>query len=154
MWVFCSRPFFLSRKVRAVEAYTLPAPTERLMGKDAGFLTSIIVVVAWTGIIAAQVVAGAKPLSAFGDINPNVSILVTALVIVAYSAMGGQSSLIKTDKVQFALLGAALLFTLVCLYAGQPVPLADIRFDLTNMSFTPENLVYYLFVVGCSYFVF
>jgi SSS family solute:Na+ symporter len=111
------------------------------------------VVIAWTGIIAAQFVAGAKLLSAFGDIDPNVSIMVTALVIVAYSAMGGQSSVMKTDRVQFALLGGALLFTLVYLYAVQPVQLADIRFDLTNGEFTPENLVYYLFVVGGSYFV-
>jgi SSS family solute:Na+ symporter len=144
---------FLSRKVRAVGAYTLPDLTEKLMGRDARFLTSIIVVIAWTGIIAAQFVAGAKLLSAFGDIDPNVSIMVTALVIVAYSAMGGQSSVMKTDRVQFALLGGALLFTLGYLYAVQPVPLADIRFDLTNDGFTPENLVYYLFVVGGSYFV-
>ena len=145
--------FFLSRKVRAVGAYTLPDLTEKLMGRDARFLTSIIVVIAWTGIIAAQFVAGAKLLSAFGDIDPRISILVTALVIVAYSAMGGQSSVMKTDRVQFALLGGAFFFTLVYLYSGHPVPLADIRFDLTNASFTPENLVYYLFVVGGSYFV-
>ncbi len=123
------------------------------MGRDARFLTSIIVVIAWTGIIAAQFVAGAKLMSAFGSIDPKVSILVTALVIIAYSAMGGQSSVMKTDKVQFALLGGTLLFTLVYLYAGQPVPLEAIRFDLTNEGFTFENLVYYLLVVGGSYFV-
>ena len=144
---------FLSRKVRAVGAYTLPDLTEKLMGRDARFLTSFIVVIAWTGIIAAQFVAGAKLLSAFGNIDPNISITVTALVIVAYSAMGGQSSVMKTDRIQFALLGGALVFTLVYLYAGQPVPLADIRFDLTNGEFTSENLVYYLLVVGGSYFV-
>jgi len=145
--------FFLSRKVRAVGAYTLPDLTEKLMGRDARFLTSIIVVIAWTGIIAAQFVAGAKLLSAFGNIDPNVSITVTALVIVAYSAMGGQSSVMKTDRIQFALLVGALVFTLVYLYAGHPVPLANIRFDLTNGDFTFENLVYYLLVVGGSYFV-
>jgi SSS family solute:Na+ symporter len=145
--------FFLSRKVRAVGAYTLPDLTEKLMGRDARLLTSIIVVIAWTGIIAAQFVAGAKLLSAFGGIDPNVSIIVTALVIVAYSALGGQSSVMKTDRVQFALLGGALVFTLVYLYAGYPVPLAEVRFDLTNGDFTSENLVYYLLVVGGSYFV-
>nr|WP_319490516.1 sodium:solute symporter family protein [uncultured Desulfobacter sp.] len=144
---------FLSRRVRAVGAYTLPDLTEKLMGRDARFLTSIIVVIAWTGIIAAQFVAGAKLLSAFGNIDPNISITVTALVIVAYSAMGGQSSVMKTDRIQFALLVGALVFTLVYLYAGRPVPLADIRFDLTNGDFTFENLVYYLLVVGGSYFV-
>lgn len=145
--------FFLSRKVRAVGAYTLPDLTEKLMGRDARFLTSIIVVIAWTGIIAAQFVAGAKLLSAFGGIDPNVSIMVTALVIVAYSALGGQSSVMKTDRIQFALLGSALVFTLVYLYVVQPVPLPDVRLDLTNGDFTSENLVYYLLVVGGSYFV-
>ncbi len=145
--------FFLSRKVREVGAYTLPDLTEKLMGTDARFLTSIIVVIAWTGIIAAQFVAGAKLLSTFGGIDPRVSILVTALVIVAYSALGGQSSVMKTDRVQFILLGGAILFTLFYLYSGHPVPLADIRLDLTNGQFTLENLVYYLFVVGGSYFV-
>nr|WP_319392381.1 sodium:solute symporter family protein [uncultured Desulfobacter sp.] len=145
--------FFLSRKVRAVGAYTLPDLTEKLMGRDARFLTSIIVVIAWTGIIAAQFVAGAKLLSAFGGIDPNVSIMVTALVIVVYSALGGQSSVMKTDRVQFVLLGGALIFTLVYLYVGHPVSLADVRFDLTNGDFTSENLVYYLLVVGGSYFV-
>ncbi|MCG8549603.1 MAG: sodium:solute symporter family protein [Desulfobacterales bacterium] len=144
---------FLSQKVRQVGAYTLPDLTEKLMGRDARFLTSIIVVIAWTGIIAAQFVAGAKLMSAFGNIDPKVCILVTALVIIAYSAMGGQSSVMKTDKVQFVLLGGTLLFTLVYLYAGQPVPLEGIRFDLTNEGFTFENLVYYLLVVGGSYFV-
>lgn len=144
---------FLSRKVRQVGAYTLPDLTEKLMGKDARLLTSIIVVIAWTGIIAAQFVAGAKLMSAFGSIDPKASILVTALVIIAYSALGGQSSVMKTDKVQFILLGGTLLFTLVYLYAGQPVPLEGIRFDLTNEGFSFENLVYYLVVVGGSYFV-
>ena len=51
---------FLSRNVRAVGAYTLPDLTEKLMGRYAGFLTSIIVVIAWTGIIVAQFVAGAN----------------------------------------------------------------------------------------------
>ena len=55
------------------------------------------------------------------------------------------------QKQKWALLWGTLLFTLVYLYFHHPVPLADIRFDLTNAGFAAEKLVYYLFVVGGSY---
>lgn len=144
---------FLARKVREVDAYTLPDLAERLMGRETRVLISAVVVLAWTGIIAAQFVAGARLLSAFGGVAPSVSILITAFVIIVYSAMGGQASVMKTDRVQFAVLAGALIFTLFYLFRTEGVPLGEIRFEWVNSGFSPKDLLYYLFVVGGSYFV-
>jgi solute:Na+ symporter, SSS family len=145
--------FFLSQKVREVGAYTLPDLSERLIGKEARFLTSVVVVIAWIGIIAAQFVAGAKLLSLFGGITPFYSILITAAVIIFYSILGGQPSIIKTDKIQFAVLGGALLYTFIFLFTSEAIPLESVRFDIVNSSFTAKDLLYYLFIIGGSYFV-
>ena len=53
----------LSRKVRETEAVTLPDLAEKLVGPSLRTLTSVIVLVTWTGIATAQFVAAAKVIS-------------------------------------------------------------------------------------------
>lgn len=145
--------WLLSEKVRASKAVTLPDLAQKTMGSQTRFLVALIIVVTWIGIIAAQFIAAGKILSALTGADSAGILALAALIIVVYSFLGGQSSILKTDFLQFALLAAAILFTVFFLYLTKPVDLRTISLELTNEIFTTKDLVYYLTIVMGSYFI-
>jgi len=147
----------ISKKIREMEAYTLPDLARMITGRAGQVLTGLIIVLAWTGIIAAQFVA-VSSITAFlcGGAESTAVIIITALLIIIYTALGGQYSIIKTDALQFILLAAGILYTLYYLFfsseMGTIIPvLTEIEF--LNPSFTGFNLIYFIFIVGSTYFI-
>lgn len=145
--------FFLSRKVRQSEALTLADLAERSAGGGARTLSSLIVVVTWTGIAAAQFVALARVLSTLVQMPHVAAVVVVAAFVGAYTLIGGQKSVLRTDLFQFGLLAIAVVAALAWLYlADAPAP-GSVKVELFNASFGPLDFVYYLAVMGGSYFI-
>jgi len=143
----------LSRKVRESEALTMADLADRTAGSLARTLTSVIVLVTWTGIAAAQFVAVARVLGTLVGFDHATSVAIAAAFIVVYTLIGGQKSVLRTDFFQFGVLALALLGSLAWLYFAQPPAPDTIRIDLFTAAFGPLDLLYYVVVIGGSYFI-
>ena len=145
--------WLLSEKVRESNAVTLPDLAQKTMGSQTRFLVALIIVITWIGIIAAQLIAAGKILTAMTGNESQWVLAFAAAIIVIYSFLGGQASILKTDFLQFAILAVAVSFTALFLYVAKPVDLQTISFQLTNDVFTTRDLFYYLTIVMGSYFI-
>jgi len=143
---------FLSGRVRATGALTLPDMTEKLMGPAVRRIVSLIIVIAWTGIIAAQFAAAAKIVSAMTGYSFTPVMIGSSSVIIIYTALGGQGSILKTDFLQFAVLFAGIGYALYSVFSQAGLP-PDAHINLINSGFTSSDLLYYLLIIGGSYVV-
>lgn len=100
--------FFLAERVRAAGCYTLP----ELMGEEYDqrirLAASALILVSWIGVVAAQIVASGKLLAVLFGPCQEVFMIASAAVFVAYTALGGQRSIVKTDALQLLILLAGL----------------------------------------------
>ena len=143
----------LSAKVRETEAVTLPDLADKLVGPSMRVLTSVIILFTWTGIATAQFVAAAKIVNAITGMGHQPAVLTAALFLVIYTVIGGQKSVLRTDLFQFGFLTAALLLTLGWLFTSSPPPAGSISIEIFNTSFGALDLLYYVIVLGGSYFI-
>lgn len=143
----------LSEKVRESKAVSLPDLADKTMGKEVRVLVSIIIVITWIGIISAQFIAAKKLVTAMTGWNSVFVLPAIAAVIILYSFFGGQSSILKTDLLQQAILFIAVIFTVIFVFVKEPVQTSSIRFEVLNEQFKWTDLVYYLTLVMGSYFI-
>ncbi|MBU0927186.1 MAG: hypothetical protein KKA67_05515 [Spirochaetes bacterium] len=143
----------LSRKVRETEAVTLPDLAARLVGPSLRTLTSMIILITWIGIATAQFVAAAKIVSGITGLGHQAAVLAAAAFMVAYTLIGGQKSVLRTDLFQFGFLAIALLAALAWLFIGSPPAAGAIRVEIFNAKFGFLDLLYYVIVLGGSYFI-
>ncbi len=101
-----------AKSVRRFGLYTLPELVEKQYGKGAGFVASILIVVSWVAIIAAQIVAAGKILGVLVSGHDTLLMVIPALVFIAYTILGAQYSIIRTDFIQSTLLIGGILIAL------------------------------------------
>ena len=89
--------------------YALPDLVENLYGKGPRLVASFVIPVAWTGIVAAQIIAAAKLLMTFTSMGYMTAAIVSAAVFTGYTLAGGQVSILRTDFLQACLIIAGLL---------------------------------------------
>lgn len=142
----------LAAKVRESGAYTMPEMVEKHLGPKARPLVSIIIVVAWMAILAAQFSALGRLLASFTGF-PALACLGIGFVLVVAHTLGGQAVVIRTDRLQFFMLIAGLGLLLYWLNASNPGWTSRFAVEAVNDKFTPMNLLGYLFVVGGNYLV-
>jgi SSS family solute:Na+ symporter len=148
---------FLSEKVRAFEGYTLPHIAKIVSGEEGKLIIAIIIATSWIGIIAAQFVALSEIIAIItGNQNTIPLLIVTSLVIVLYTTIGGQLSILKTDALQFLLLASGLLYSFYYLFfvstSGSSMSVLS-KIELSNDKFDMTNLAYFLLIVGGSFFI-
>ena len=80
--------------------YALPDLVENLYGKGPRLVASVVIPVAWTGIVAAQIIAAAKLLMTFTPMGYTTAAIVAAAVFTGYTLAGGQLSILRTDFFQ------------------------------------------------------
>ena len=149
---------FVSAKVRDFNAYTLADIGRITVGEGARLAICIIIAVSWLGVIAGQFVALSQIFAVITGNGDNAWLLaVVALAVVAFTATGGQLSVMRTDAVQFFVLffGIAVAFFFLHFGSGSMGMNTDYLGSIQwfNESFTPANLFYLLFVVGGAYFI-
>jgi len=143
----------LSRKVRETEAVTLPDLAAKLVGPSLGTLTSVIILFTWVGIATAQFVAAAKVVSGITGLAHQPAVLISAAFLVVYTLIGGQKSVLRTDLFQFGVLAISLILALAWLFIGSPPPAGSVRIAIFNDTFGFLDLLYYVIVLGGSYFI-
>ena len=102
---------FWARTVRRFGLYTLPELVEKQYGREAGFVASVLIVVSWVGIIAAQISAAGAILSVLISSSSTLTVVIPALVFIAYTILGAQYSIIRTDFIQSGILMVGILIT-------------------------------------------
>ena len=146
---------FISKKVRDLDADTLPHAAGMLVGPVARRVIALVIAVSWIGVIAGQFVALGSIVSYLTGAQSQAVLVAVCVLAIAYTALGGQTSVVRTDKLQFYILAAGLIVACVFLYfaAGgnstQPLQ----HFELLNEKYTPTTLITQLFVVGGVFFL-
>jgi len=152
---------FLAEKVRRSGAYTLPDILRRAYGGRVSMVGAGVIALAWCGVVAAQVIAGALLLHGVFSISLNFALGVVTVVFVLYTLWGGQLSVIRTDSWQIFLFVGALLATLfLVLRAGvhgggvlSGVPDGHLSFPVSPGFGWYQVLVFYPLIIGMPYLV-
>jgi SSS family solute:Na+ symporter len=151
---------FFARKVRGAALYTLPELVERQYDRRVGLAASILIVVAWVGVVAGQIVAAGKVLSILGIGSGTFWMVIFAIVFVAYTVIGGQLSVIRTDLFQ-AIIICLGIFIALALFLPQAGGLEGLRLSLpqdffsfpVSAQFDWKALLSLLILVGATYVV-
>lgn len=144
---------FLARRVRESGVLTMPDLIEHYMGKRARVIAALIIVVAWSAILAAQFSASARIVTAISPLGFGPALVLGAGVVTAYAVIGGQASVLKSDVYQYLIVIVALLAVLGWLAGTTPQVFAGLEFTLINERFGAGDIAYYMLVLGGSYVV-
>ncbi len=147
-------------RIQAAGVYTLPALLARQYGDPVRRVAGAVIAVAWLGVIAAQLVGIGAVLRAVAGGSGVAWTLGAAVVVVAYTALGGQLAVLRTDAWQLGLMlvglgtAAALALGQVGGFAGlaSRVPADLLRFPC-NAAMPPLKVLGWLVVVGLPYAV-
>ena len=168
---------FLSKPVHNLDVRTLPEIAEKTVGKTGRKLVALIIAVSWIGIIAAQFAAVAGFIGlVLGHDAGTQSVLITAVIVIVYTLLGGQLSVVRTDALQFGILTLGFFAAAVYLFGGFSgaenaalqaagnlatssstagnAGLATFgNFNLLNEKFGASDLAIMLFTIGGAYFL-
>ena len=175
---------FLSKPVHDLDVRTLPEIAEKTVGKTGRKLVALIIAVSWIGIIAAQFAAVAGFIGlVLGHDAGTQSVLITAVIVIVYTLLGGQLSVVRTDALQFGILTLGFFAAAVYLFGGfsgaenaalqaagnlvasnagltasnSTVGNAGLatfgNFNLLNEKFGASDLAIMLFTIGGAYFL-
>lgn len=152
--------FFFARRVRRLALYTLPELVEKQYDRRMALAASILIVVAWVGIIAAQIIAAGKILGILGIGSPTLWMVLFTVIFVTYTVLGGQHAIIRTDFLQAIVIfigifvGLALLLTRLGGWEGLQSSLPAERFAFPlSTQFDGTALTALLLLVGLTYVV-
>ena len=144
----------ISKPVRTTEADTLPDLARILVGRPAELIISLIIVISWIGVVAGQLVAMNSLITfALGRSDKKLFIIVS-LIVILYTLIGGQLSVVKTDKLQFIVIALGIIICAVYLYfvKGAPDDISN-NIELLNSNYRLPNLLTQFFVIGGVYFL-
>ncbi|MBU2536378.1 MAG: sodium:solute symporter family protein [Chloroflexota bacterium] len=151
---------FFARKVRKLALYTLPELVEKQYDRRMALAASILIVVAWIGIIAAQIIAAGKIMGILVTGSPAMWMVIFTVIFVAYTVLGGQHAVIRTDLLQAVIIfvgifvGLALLLTRLGGWEGLQSSLPAERFAFPlSTQFDGAALITLLLLVGLTYVV-
>lgn len=146
---------FVAGKIRDLQVHTLSEAGEKLVGRSAGKVISIIIVLSWIGIIGGQFAALSQLASLiFGNVDSRVPLAAVALTVILFTALGGQLAVMRTDCVFFFIIFAGILSAFPTLYTnGDIIPKILDEITLFHHNFTPFDLIYLLLIVGGTYFI-
>jgi SSS family solute:Na+ symporter len=151
---------FFAKKVRGAALYTLPELVERQYDRRVSLAASILIVIAWVGIVAGQIVAAGTFLSILGIGSTTFWMVIFTAAVVVYAILGGQFSIIRTDVFQAPIffVGIFIVLALVFSHVGGLEGLkASLPHSYFSFPISPEfdwkwflNL---LILVGATYVV-
>jgi SSS family solute:Na+ symporter len=144
---------FFAEKIRATGCYTLPEMVGSFYGERTRMAASVLIAVSWVGVIAVQIVASGKVLGAVFGGDETLFMIACTAVFVIYTVHGGQSSVVRTDLVQFLIIivGMVFLFSRALGQAGSGLLLSQ-SFP-TSAEMGGWDVLSMLLVVGSAYLV-
>jgi len=151
---------FFARKVRGTAFYTLPELVGRQYDRRVSLAASILIVIAWVGVVAGQIIAAGSFLSILGIGSATFWMVIFTLVVVIYTILGGQFSVIRTDLFQATILFVGIFAVLAVVFSRvggfselkASLPLDYFSFPLSP-KFDGKMLLSLLILVGATYVV-
>jgi SSS family solute:Na+ symporter len=151
---------FFAKKVRGFGLYTLPELVAKQYDSRVSLAASVLIVVAWVGVIAAQIIASGTILGVLGVGTPQLWMVVFTIIFVTYSVLGGQRAVIRTDAVQMGIIlagvfgGLALVLSRLGGWGGliSSLPAEHFTFPVSPQ-FSGQDLISLLLLVGLTYVV-
>ncbi len=145
----------LSKKVRTLNADTLPHLARIVAGPAAEVLLASIILISWVGVVAGQIVAMNSLVTFATGTTSKWLLFAIALIVILYTVLGGQMSVVKTDRIQLVIILAGVVFTFFWLFGGESGSFGEAlsHAELVNDSYPPTNLFTQLFVIGGVYFL-
>ncbi len=144
-------------KVREYEVFTLPEVLEKQYSSQlVKIISSLVIVIAWTGIIAAQMISAGKIMSLTFPGHYKLFVLLCAVIFITYTVLGGQNSVIKTDLFQSFLIFGGIITAVICSYIKfgplnpSLLPAGHLNFPINQRIGHMEVLMFFMFV-GSSF---
>ncbi len=138
--------------------YALPDLVENLYGKGPRLVASLVIPVAWTGIVAAQIIAAAKLLMTFTTLGYTAAAIIAATVFTGYTLAGGQLSILRTDFLQACLIILGLVVLAGFAMTGGESAAPSLSAILQgapafpfNTNFSPLDLFLLILTYGTTY---
>jgi SSS family solute:Na+ symporter len=151
---------FFAKKVRQYGLYTLPELIEKQYDRHVATVASILIVIAWIAIIAAQINAAGTIMGILGIGNTTLWKIIFTVIFITYTVTGGQYAIIRTDALQVLIIfggiftGLAVLLSEIGGWEGLQSSLSPEMFAFPiNSQFGGPDLVSLLLVVGLTYVV-
>jgi len=151
---------FLAKKLRSTGYYTLPQLAENQYNKKVSVIASTLIVIAWIGIIAGQIVAAGKIMDIIGIGDKTMWMIIFAAVFICYTIIGGQRANLRTDIFQSVIIfggiiaALAVVLTEVGGWSGlqASLPADHFSFPLSD-NFGGVKLVSWLLLFGLTYVI-
>ncbi len=142
------------RKVYRQGKFTLPELIGQYYGESARKVTSLIIPVAWLGVVAAQIIAGAQILVSFFGMNYSSGVFLTGFIFLIYTYIGGQISVMKTDLFQSFFILTGVIMTAIIIYGSEHQPLPDFKTSFPfNDNFSPFDLFILILTFSSTFVV-
>ncbi|AHW62222.1 solute:Na+ symporter, SSS family [Draconibacterium orientale] len=145
----------ISKYVSRYGNYTLPELLGKFFGRKAERFSTIIIPLAWLGIVAAQIIAAAQILQGLGFISYQNAAILSGLVFIAYTLLGGQLSILKTDTFQAILIISGLVALLFfAIQSPEHLQVEPLKFSaLFNSKFSVVDLIVLLMTYSVTFIV-
>jgi len=149
---------FFAGKIRSYALYTLPQLVEMQYGTSVSVVISVLIIIAWLGVIAGQIAATGQILSITGIGDTTSWMILFTIIFVSYTLIGGQQADIRTDIFQAIVIFFGIFSCLVIMLAKvggweglvNALPAEKLSFPVSS-GFSIVDLVSYLFVIGLVY---
>jgi SSS family solute:Na+ symporter len=144
-----------TKHINRIGQFTMPEILGKLYGSKAQTIASVIIPVAWIGIVAVQIIAAAKILAGLGFLSYYQSAILSGLVFITFTLFGGQIGILKTDTLQSVILLIGLFVVSLYSFLNPNLkPVEPFRFDaLFNSSFKPFDLVILILTYSVTFVV-
>jgi SSS family solute:Na+ symporter len=144
---------FISR-VSKLGRFTLPDLFGKMYADShAKTISSVIISIAWLGIIAAQIIAAGRILQSFTGMNYSLAVILSGCVFIFYTIAGGQFSILKTDLFQAILIIIGLMIISFYVFEKTCIPittLSPLKFPF-NVNFSPIDLLVLLITYSSTF---
>lgn len=116
VWLALIVIYIIAGRVRTFGQFTVPDILEARYNATARVLGTIVTIIAYTAIVSYQFKAGGLVLNLLTGISVDTGIIITAIFVIAYTAMAGMISVAYTDVVNGIIMIAGLFIALPFLY--------------------------------------
>ncbi len=148
---------FWAGKVRDYGVYTLPEVLQKQYDSPAmRLISSIIITVAWIGIVAAQMIAAGRIMDILMPGYYHLFVMICGIIFIVYTFSGGQFSIMRTDFFQSILILAGISAVLIMSYlkygpvTGLDLPAGALSFPVSE-EFGYSNILMYFLFIGTSF---
>ena len=142
--------YLLVDRLKSFKGYNLPELLESFYGIEVNRISSLIIPVAWTGIVASQIMGAAMVIEKMTSISYTGGILVSGIIFILYTCLGGQLSIIKTDFVQLIFI---ILGLVICFFYTSTNYQIEKALPIINEKFGYKDLIVMVLTYSTTFFV-